>query len=183
MREVTVLAVLAVLALGASSCGGESARSASTPAMRVDIPPPPSATSSSPEKTTPGSAPATPMAAPETKPDPQFCGGSCRGSPGPELVAAIGKRAKKAHRCYDQGLAKDKTLRGRVTVKLVIGSDGRVCSAKADSEKSMEDVASCVAAFFRAAQGEQSLPAPDNGCADINAPLVFVPRPDDAGAP
>ena len=48
---------------------------------------------------------------------------------------------------------------------------------------SMGEVAKCVAGFYRANPGELSLPLPDNGCVDVNLPIDFVPRPDDAGIP
>ena len=105
------------------------------------------------------------------------CPGSCPGHVGPALGDAIAKRAKQAHRCYDNDLAGDKTLRGRVTVRMTIGADGRVCQASAESDsKPMEAVASCVAGMYRANTGDLHFRSPDDGCAIVNAPINFVPR-------
>jgi hypothetical protein len=123
-------------------------------------------------------------AAPTTEPTPapSPCGGKCPGRVGPALVDAIAKRAKQAHRCYDNALATDRTLRGKVTVRMMIGADGRVCEVNAESDnKAMGAVASCVAGFYRT--GDAQFPPPDNGCAVVNAPINFIPRADDAGAP
>lgn len=109
------------------------------------------------------------------------CGGQCPGHVGNALVDAIGKRAKQARRCYESALATDAALRGRVQIRITIGSDGKVCEATASSDtKPMEPVATCVAALFRSA--ETALPPPEGGCAVVNAPINFVPTPD-AGAP
>jgi hypothetical protein len=76
------------------------------------------------------------------------CGGRCSGRVGPALVDALGFRAKQAHRCYDDAPAIDKKVRGKVSVRLTIGADGRVCAVTARSDNtSMEDVAKCVAGF------------------------------------
>ncbi len=40
----------------------------------------------------------------------------CTGSSGSELETALQFREKQAHRCYDNALAQDPTLRGKVTV-------------------------------------------------------------------
>ena len=131
--------------------------------------------------------PIAPAAAPEplaASAPVSACTGPCPGRVGPELVDAIAKRAKQAHRCYDTALAGDKTLRGRVTVRMTIGADGRVCQASADSDnKAMEAVASCVAGTYRANTGDLRFPPPDNGCVVVNAPINFIPRADDAGSP
>ena len=125
--------------------------------------------------------------APPTKNEPRAadgaCKGACEGRPGNELVEALSRRAKQARRCYENALATDKTLRGRVRVHMVVGADGRICSARADSDKGMEAVASCAAAYFRSVAGDPPFPPPDGGCADITLPINFVPRTDDAGTP
>lgn len=98
----------------------------------------------------------------------------CTGTAGPELENALGFRAKQAHRCYDNALAQDPTLRGKVTVAVRVGSNGQVCSANvASNDMGSSVVASCVAGYFRGA----SFPAPKGGgCVDVNIPINFVPR-------
>lgn len=109
------------------------------------------------------------------------CGGVCAGHVGPALVVALQKRAQRSRRCYEVALASDKTLRGRVNVRMIVGRDGSLCQVSAEAdEKAMATVASCVADSYRATE---RLPAPEGGCAQLNGPIMFVPRADDAGAP
>lgn len=98
----------------------------------------------------------------------------CTGTAGPELENALGFRAKQAHRCYDNALAQDPTLRGKVTVAVRVGSNGQVCSANiASNDMGSSSVASCVAGYFRGV----SFPSPKGGgCVDVNIPINFVPR-------
>jgi hypothetical protein len=97
----------------------------------------------------------------------------CTGTSGSELESALGFRVKQAHRCYDNALAQDPTLRGKVTVSVRVGANGQACSANiASNEMGSSSVASCVAGFFRGA----SFPAPKGGCVDVNIPINFVPR-------
>jgi hypothetical protein len=97
----------------------------------------------------------------------------CAGSNSSELETALQFRVKQAHRCYDNALAQDPTLRGKVTVAVRIGSNGQVCSAGvASNEMSSTQVASCVTGYFRGA----NFPAPRGGCVDVNIPINFVPR-------
>lgn len=97
----------------------------------------------------------------------------CSGSSGSELETALQFRVKQAHRCYDNALAQDPTLRGKVTVAVRVGANGQTCSAGiASNEMSSSQVATCVAGYFRGA----NFPAPKGGCVDINIPINFVPR-------
>ena len=124
----------------------------------------------------PSVASATPVA--------DVCAGRCAGHAGQALVEALGYRAKQAHRCYDNALAIDKTVRGRVIVQAKIGADGRVCAVSAKSDvAAMSDVATCVAEFYRGKTLGPSFPPPDDGCIEVAQPINFVPRVDDAGTP
>ena len=96
-------------------------------------------------------------------------------------MQALSLRAKQAHRCYDNALATDASLRGRVMVRMRVGADGKMCTAVAESpQPGMRQVADCVAAYFGGAPG--AMPRPSGGCADVNLPINFLPR-GDAGAP
>lgn len=161
---------LGVAALALVACGASTA---------PDAPTVPVATASTPPAAPPPAATVSPAPAAQAA-DP--CAGKCTGHVGPALIEAIALRAKQAHRCYDTGLATDRTLRGRVSVHMTIGADGRVCDVRGDSDKPMEAVASCVANFYRSSAADARLPAPEGGCAVVNAPINFIPR-DDAGAP
>ena len=98
----------------------------------------------------------------------------CAGSATPDVETALASRARQAHRCYDNALAQDATLRGKVAIAVRIGSNGQACSAGVASNEmtSAPTVAACVAGYFRG----QNFPAPKGGCVDVNIPINFVPR-------
>ncbi len=98
----------------------------------------------------------------------------CGGSSTSEIETALSFRAKQAHRCYDNALAQDPTLRGKVSIAVRIGSNGQGCSAGVASNdmSSAPSVANCVAGYFRG----QAFPSPKGGCVDVNIPINFVPR-------
>ena len=144
--------------------------------------PPATATIGSVAAPPPQAIAAAPSAPPAIAAPPPGTGCSqCTGHVGSALVDALAKRAKQARRCYESALASDAALRGRVLLRITIGDDGKVCEATGTSDtKAMEGVATCVAALFRST--EPTLPPPEGGCAVVNAPINFVPKPD-AGAP
>jgi hypothetical protein len=96
----------------------------------------------------------------------------CGGATNSDLETALSFRAKQAHRCYDNALAQDPTLRGKVSIAVRIGSNGQACSAGVASNDIGGNVANCVAGYFRG----QAFPAPRGGCIDVNVPINFVPR-------
>ena len=98
---------------------------------------------------------------------------SCKGVAGPELEAALQFRAKQAHRCYDNALALDNTLQGKVTLSLKVGTNGTMCGVNVVSnELSNANVATCVSNAFRSTS---AFPAPKGGCVEINLPINFKP--------
>lgn len=100
---------------------------------------------------------------------------TCSGSASDDLSQALAFRAKQAHRCYDEELKLDATLRGKMSIAVRVGANGQVCSASVasnDMGPSGVKVGSCVVNHFRG----QSLPAPRGGCIDANVPINFVPR-------
>jgi hypothetical protein len=97
----------------------------------------------------------------------------CTGTVGSELEQTLAFRAKQAHRCYDNALTQDATLKGKVSIAVRVGANGTVCSAGvASNDMGSPTVANCVAGYFRSG----SFPAPKGGCVDVNVPLNFVPR-------
>ena len=99
--------------------------------------------------------------------------GACNGTADSELSTALSFRAKQSHRCYDNALAQDSTLKGRVSIAVRVGSTGQVCSAGiASNDMGSPVVANCVVNYFRGT----NFPAPRGGCADINVPISFVPK-------
>ncbi len=97
----------------------------------------------------------------------------CSGTNSEELNTALSFRAKQAHRCYDNALAQDPTLKGKISIAVRVGANGQVCSAGvASNDMGNAMVANCVVNYFRG----QTLPAPKGGCIDANIPINFVPR-------
>jgi hypothetical protein len=99
------------------------------------------------------------------------CEGKCVGVATPELEQALAVRGGQARRCYNQALALDSSLKGRVSVAVRVGPSGNVCSATvASNDMRTPAVANCAANIFRAA----TYPPPRGGCVEANVPLSFV---------
>jgi hypothetical protein len=98
----------------------------------------------------------------------------CSGGSTSDIETALAFRAKQSHRCYDNALAQDPTLRGKISVAVRIGANGTTCSAGVASNElaSAPAVAACVVSNFRSG----TFPAPKGGCIDVNVPINFVPR-------
>lgn len=98
----------------------------------------------------------------------------CTGASTSDIETALAFRAKQSHRCYDNALANDPTLRGKISIAVRIGANGTACSAGVASNElsSAPAVASCVVSNFRG----QAFPVPKGGCVDVNIPINFVPR-------
>ena len=132
-----------------------------------DIPPPPPVEDAGPD----GGGKKTPTT---------FAGGNqcdakkCTGATNSDIETALAFRAKQSHRCYDNALGQDPTLRGKVSIAVRIGSNGQACSAGVASNEltSAPGVANCVTGYFRG----QNFPPPRGGCVDVNIPINFVPR-------
>lgn len=99
---------------------------------------------------------------------------ACSGAAGSDIETALAFRAKQSHRCYDNALAQDPTLRGKMSIAVRIGANGTVCSASATNNElaSNPAVAQCVVNNFR----NGAFPSPKGGCVDVNVPINFVPR-------
>ena len=98
----------------------------------------------------------------------------CTGATTSDIETALAFRAKQSHRCYDNALGQDPTLRGKVSIAVRIGANGTGCSAGVASNElsSAPGVANCVVNYFRG----QAFPTPKGGCVDVNIPINFVPR-------
>jgi outer membrane biosynthesis protein TonB len=133
----------------------------------VDIPPPPAIPDAAPDT---GHA-KTPVASTGGGDN---CGAAtCGGNVSTELSNALAFRARTAHKCYDEALAQDSTLKGQVVIAVRVGSNGNVCSAAVQSsDLANPGVAPCIANRFR--QGAR-LPAPTGGCAEVNVPMRLLP--------
>jgi outer membrane biosynthesis protein TonB len=90
-----------------------------------------------------------------------------------ELESALAFRAKTAHKCYDDALAQDSSLKGTVKINVRVAANGNVCSANvASSDLTNPSVANCIASRFRQAG---HFPAPNGGCLDVNIPISLMP--------
>lgn len=99
----------------------------------------------------------------------------CTGKTTSELETALAFRTRQAHRCYDNALGQDPTLKGKITVSVRVATNGVSCPngvSIASNEMGSSTVANCVLGYYRG----QSFPAPAGGCADVNIPINFVPR-------
>jgi hypothetical protein len=98
---------------------------------------------------------------------------TCSGAVSAELSSALAFRAKTAHKCYDEALAQDSTLKGQVVISVRVGNNGTICSAGVQSSDIPNPgVAACIANRFR--QGAR-LPSPTGGCAEVNVPMRLLP--------
>jgi hypothetical protein len=91
----------------------------------------------------------------------------------PEVIQRVVRQNfGRMRMCYEQGLGRNPNLEGRVEVRFLIGSDGRVSSASAGSS-SMPDgaVTSCVVSVFYAI----GFPAPESGTVRVTYPISFTP--------
>jgi Ca-activated chloride channel family protein len=92
----------------------------------------------------------------------------------PEVVQRILRQSfGRFRRCYENGLRRDPTLAGRVSVHFIIQANGEV-SAASNAGSSLADngVVSCI---VRGVQG-LSFPAPEGGPATVTFPLTFAPE-------
>ena len=130
-----------------------------------DIPPPPPEEDSGPDTGAPKSTAPSNWASCDAK--------TCGGSVTSDLESVLAFRAKAAHRCYDEALAQDSTLKGTVKIAVRVAANGNLCSANvAASDLSNPSVASCIANRFRQAG---HFPAPAGGCLDVNVPISLMP--------
>jgi hypothetical protein len=99
------------------------------------------------------------------------CEGKCVGTATPDLEGALQIRGAQAKRCYNQALASDSTLKGKVQLSVRIAPSGNVCSANvASNDMGTPNVANCAANIFKSSSG---FPAPRGGCVDVSVPLNF----------
>ncbi|MBK6519117.1 MAG: AgmX/PglI C-terminal domain-containing protein [Polyangiaceae bacterium] len=74
-------------------------------------------------------------------------------------------------KCYDDALATQPNLKGRVTASFVIARDGTVGSSHVTGEISDETMLSCLNAVF----WKLVFPVPDGGVVKVTYPISFTP--------
>ena len=102
------------------------------------------------------------------------CGHSpCNGAITNDLSSALAFRAKTAHKCYDEALAQDPTLKGQVVLNVKVSSNGTVCGASVHSNDIANgSIANCIANKYRQSA---RLPSPVGGCVEVNVPMKLLP--------
>jgi hypothetical protein len=136
------------------------------PKVDDDIPPPPP-----PEEKPEAGAPTTVK---NTGPANTGCEAkTCSGSSTDDLNAALAARARLARKCYEQALANDAELQGKLSVTVKVGTGGASCAASIKSDDlHSATVSNCVVNYFR----NGNFPAPRGGCVEATVPLNFVKR-------
>jgi tetratricopeptide (TPR) repeat protein len=96
----------------------------------------------------------------------------------PEVVQRIVRQNYGRFRmCYEQGLARNPNLQGRVSVRFQIAADGSVTQPKnSGSDLPDRGVVTCVVDAYSAL----SFPAPDGGAVTVVYPILFAPGGDGA---
>jgi len=102
---------------------------------------------------------------------------SVEGGLPPEVIQRIVRQSYGRYRmCYEQGLARNPNLTGRVAVRFVIGPDGAVETiGNQGSDLPDADVVGCVVTSFRGLD----FPPPEYGRVTVVYPILFAP---DGGA-
>jgi TonB family protein len=92
----------------------------------------------------------------------------------PEVIQRIVRQNfGRLRMCYEQGLGRNPNLEGRVEVRFLIGSDGRVTSASAGASSLADSaVTSCAVSMFYS----MSFPSPESGSVRVTYPISFVPQ-------
>ena len=89
----------------------------------------------------------------------------------PEVIQRTVRQSfAKYHACYDAELAKDPTLRGRVSVAFTIDKSGTPTAVKSEaSDLPNKEVIACVTKVFEGL----SFPSPGGGTVSVVYPLSF----------
>jgi hypothetical protein len=160
-------------------------------AVRSEAPPRPSVVAAAPPIATPEPTPAaTPAPLPTTplakkryaidngtaKPSPprlRFGALTVSGRLPPEVVQRIIRpNFGRFRMCYEQALATNPELKGRVSVRFVIGRDGTVSNVSdGGSDLPSENMIGCVMSAFMGL----AFPRPEGGIVTVVAPLLFEP--------
>jgi hypothetical protein len=117
-----------------------------------------------------------PPEAPPARSGPSIAAGApaSTGRLAPEIIQRIVRGSFSKYRaCYEASLGKDPDLRGRVSVRFVIGTDGKVARAEdAGSDLRDRGVVQCVLKAFTSL----SFPSPEGGTVTVVYPLQLSPE-------
>jgi TonB family protein len=91
----------------------------------------------------------------------------------PDMESVVESMAADLRRCYEAGLERDPSRRGRVRLTIRVGPGGEVTSVTPSSSGLLPEVVACIAARMRAAQFRP----PTEGGATVAIPLTFASGP------
>jgi hypothetical protein len=92
----------------------------------------------------------------------------------PGALKVINENRAQVRSCYERRLKVNNILQGNLTLKLRVGSNGKVTSAQLGGTLQDQEVYSCVRSL---AQG-WTFPVPSGGsCAVVEVPFQFSPKP------
>lgn len=86
-----------------------------------------------------------------------------------EVQRVIATQRDAIQRCYRQGVARDPTLHGEITVRLRVETNGAVSETTSGGDTSLREVGRCIEGLLRPLR----FPAPTGGPATVAAPFVF----------
>jgi hypothetical protein len=91
----------------------------------------------------------------------------------PEVIRRTARASyDKLQTCYEDGLARNRELQGRVIVRFIIGREGKVASISvADNQLTDCAVVRCVRDTFRGIE----FPAPKGGVVSVSYPIMLLP--------
>ncbi len=137
-------------------------------------PPPPSVLEAEePAETDPKQKATTTGVGGDVKAGKNVCASPCEGEVNSAFKAALRTRARLAQGCYMAALRQNEMLRGKLTIALRIGPNGRACSASVtDDSLGSAAVSACIKKRFM----DATYPAPRGGCVDAAVPLNLVAK-------
>jgi Ca-activated chloride channel family protein len=94
--------------------------------------------------------------------------------PPEQIQAKVRSNFGKLRMCYEEGLGRDPSLTGRVTVRFVIDREGKVSKVAAGPDTSLPDqtVVDCVVGHF----AHLTFPKPEGGIVSVTYPIQFSPE-------
>jgi hypothetical protein len=94
--------------------------------------------------------------------------------PPPVIQRIVRESFGRFRTCYEDGLRRNRDLQGKVTVKFIIGTSGKVAmTADGGSDLPDQEVVRCIVRGF----GDLSFPEPEGGMITVVYPIMFNPRP------
>lgn len=88
-----------------------------------------------------------------------------------EIASVMRRNLKALQSCYESALKRDRTLKGKITIRFEIQESGRTANIEFDDKMGSSDVVSCI----RTRAKSWRFPRPDGGSVFVAYPIVFTP--------